>query len=173
MKQITLAIIFVALMLGTSFALDCPKCKVEMTEKEDKYICPKCGSIVPITRTNIYPKPTVVEKKTETTNEEWEKKRKKLDENLIKDIKKIGEESEYDSKIKRIEELKNRIERLEGELRIVEDEMKKIDWERNMSTGRLPYNLGYRYAGLKGRKEGIQESIRRYEFEIETIKRSL
>jgi uncharacterized Zn finger protein (UPF0148 family) len=54
MKKMMLVIIFVALMFGTSFALDCPKCKVEMTEKEDNYICPKCGSTIPITRTNIY-----------------------------------------------------------------------------------------------------------------------
>jgi hypothetical protein len=58
-------------------------------------------------------------------------------------------------------------------LRIVENEMKKIDWERNMSTGRLPYNLSYRYAGLRGEQEAIKDWIRRYEFEIETIKRSL
>jgi rRNA maturation endonuclease Nob1 len=69
MKQITLAIIFVALMFGTSFAFDCPKCKAEMTEEEDKYICPKCGSIVPITRTKIYNEPTV-EKKIGTDVEE-------------------------------------------------------------------------------------------------------
>jgi hypothetical protein len=92
---------------------------------------------------------------------------------ICSDISRIYKDAEYNSKIKRINELKNRIERLEGELRIVENEMKKIDWERNMSTGRLPYNLSYRYAGLRGEQEAIKDWIRRYEFEIETIKRSL
>jgi hypothetical protein len=55
MKQVVLVIVFVALFFGTSFALDCPKCKVEMTEREDSYICPKCSLIIPITRTKIYP----------------------------------------------------------------------------------------------------------------------
>ena len=141
MKQITLVIIFVALLFGTSFAFDCPKCKVEMTERADSYICPKCGLVISITRSNIYPKPTTVEEKMRTIEEEKVRKLKQLDENLKGDISKIDKDAEYNSKIERIKELKNRIERFEGELRIVEDEMKRIDWERNMSTGRLPTNL--------------------------------
>jgi uncharacterized Zn finger protein (UPF0148 family) len=172
MKQITLAIIFVVLMFGISFAFDCPKCKIEMVEKDSVATCPKCGFSATISRTKIYRDPTVQENIT-TIEEEKTRKLKKLNENLKSDISRIDKDAEYNSKIKRINELKNRIERLEGELRIVENEMKKIHWERNMSTGRLPYNLSYRYAGLRGEQEAIKDWIRRYEFEIETIKRSL
>jgi uncharacterized Zn finger protein (UPF0148 family) len=168
MKQITLAIIFVALMFGTSFAFDCPKCKAEMTEEEDKYICPKCGSIVPITRTKIYNEPTV-EKKIGTDVEEKGRKSQELDENLIKDTSKVNKDVEYNSKIQRINELKNSIERLEEELSIVEDEIKKAEWERPPEQFLTDSTL----ERLKGRKEGIQGRIRKYELEIETIKRSL
>jgi transcription initiation factor TFIIIB Brf1 subunit/transcription initiation factor TFIIB len=56
MKQIALVIIFVAVLFEASFALDCPKCKVEMTEKANSYVCPKCGATVEITHTEIFPK---------------------------------------------------------------------------------------------------------------------
>jgi uncharacterized Zn finger protein (UPF0148 family) len=173
MKQIPLTIIFSALLFGTSFAFDCPKCKVEMTERADSHTCPKCGLIIPITRTNIYPKEMTFEEKIRTIEEEKVRKLKQLDENLKSDISKIDKDAEYNSKIKRIKELENRIQWLEGELKIVEDEMKKIDWERSPVTRTLPTNLSFRYAGLKGEQKAIKDWIRRYEFEIETIKRSL
>jgi uncharacterized Zn finger protein (UPF0148 family) len=168
MKQIALAIILAALMFGTSFAFDCPKCKVEMTEKEDKYVCPKCGSMVPITRTKIYNEPTV-EKKIGTNVEEKERKSQGLEDNLRKDGSKANKDAEYNSKIERINELKNEIKRLEEELKIVEDEIKKAEWERPSEQFLTDTTL----ARLKGRKESIQEKIRKHEFEIETIKRDL
>jgi uncharacterized Zn finger protein (UPF0148 family) len=117
MKQITLAIIFVALMFGTSFAFDCPKCKLEMVEKDGTATCVKGGFSAKISRTKIY-KELTVEEKIRTIEEEKERKLKNLDENLIKDLSKVNKDAEYNSKIERIKELKKRIERLEGELRI-------------------------------------------------------
>jgi transcription initiation factor TFIIIB Brf1 subunit/transcription initiation factor TFIIB len=159
-------------MFGTPFAFDCPKCKQEMVEKDDTATCMKCGFSAEIKRIKIYNEPKV-EEEVRITEEEKERILKKLDENLIKDISKVNKDAEYNQKVERIKELKKRIEWLEGELRIVEDEMKKIDWERSAITRTLPTNLSFRYAGLKGRKESIKEWIRRYEFEIETIRRSL
>ena len=156
MKQIILVIIFVPLLFGTSFAFDCPKCKIEMVEKDGTATCPKCSISVKISRTKIYNEPTVKEKI-------------RMDENLKKDITEANKDEEYNSKIERIRELKGKIAGLEEELRVVEDEMKKIEWERR--TGRP--DLVYPHVRLIRRKEAIQESIRKHEFEIETIKRSL
>lgn len=142
-----------------------------MTERADSYICPKCGLTIPITRTKIYNEPTA-EKKIGTNVEEKERKSQELDENVIKDtskVNKVNKDAEYNSKIEKINELKNRIERLEEELRIVEDEMKKTERERPSEQ----FLTDSKLAGLKERKEGIQGRIRKYEFEIETIKRGL
>src|SRR4030042_3449944 len=112
MKQITLAIIFVALMFGTFFAFDSPKCNLEMVEKDGLATCSKCGFSAKISRTKIYKEPTV-EEKMRTIEQEKGIKLKNLDENPIRDVSKVKKDAEYDSKIERIKELKNRIERWE------------------------------------------------------------
>ena len=57
MKAVWLFVI-VLFISGTAWALDCPLCKTEMTEKPDTYVCPKCGNTIEIVRTKVYPPPS-------------------------------------------------------------------------------------------------------------------
>jgi uncharacterized Zn finger protein (UPF0148 family) len=108
MKQIALVIIFVALLFETSFAFDCPKCKVEMTEKANSYVCPKCGNTIEVVRTKVYPsQPTPQEKPPP---------------------QKIKEEQPkwgYEEKIGLIKKLERKIEIGKEELRKIETELSK------------------------------------------------